>query len=78
MESYRIDIAAKKMAMEFLEHGIYQLQQMFMQQSLCSFCCLFDDENINTQSLQLRENGMYFAKFIGFLKTAAYMTKVEN
>jgi len=33
MESYRIDIAAKKMTMEFLEHGIYQLQQMFMQQS---------------------------------------------
>jgi hypothetical protein len=25
MESYRIDIAAKKMQMEFLEHGIYQL-----------------------------------------------------
>jgi hypothetical protein len=42
----------KEVAKEILTQS-----QMFMQQSLCSFCCLFDDENINTQSLQLREHG---------------------
>lgn len=41
----------KEVAKEILTQS-----QMFMQQSLCSFCCLFDDENINTQALQLREH----------------------
>jgi hypothetical protein len=43
----------KEVAKEILTQS-----QMFMQQSFCSFCCLFDDENINTQALQLRENGL--------------------
>lgn len=31
MESYRVDIANKAMEMEFLEHGIHQVQQIFIQ-----------------------------------------------
>ena len=33
MEGYRIDIQNKIMDQEFLEHGIYQIQQLVMQQS---------------------------------------------
>jgi 3-hydroxyisobutyrate dehydrogenase-like beta-hydroxyacid dehydrogenase len=31
---------------------------MFMHQAQCTFCCLFDDENINTQALQLKGHGL--------------------
>ena len=30
---------------------------MFMHQAHCSFSCLFDDENINTQAMHLRDHG---------------------
>lgn len=40
----------KEVAKEILTHA-----QMFMLQAQCHFCCLFDDENINTQLMQLRE-----------------------
>ncbi|RNA22134.1 atp-dependent rna helicase dbp2, partial [Brachionus plicatilis] len=39
----------KEVAKEILTHA-----QMFIHQSQCSYCCLFDDENINTQSVHLR------------------------
>jgi hypothetical protein len=45
----------KEVAKEILTHA-----QMFMLQAKCSFACLFDDENINTQAMQLRERGWLF------------------
>ncbi len=39
-----------------------------MHQAQCSFCCLFDDENINTQSLLLKENGMLIFFYYRMLK----------
>jgi ATP-dependent RNA helicase DDX5/DBP2 len=52
----------KEVAKEILTQS-----QMFMQQALVSFCCLFDDENINTQSIQLNERGnkmgLFFLSF---------------
>lgn len=43
----------KEVAKEILTHS-----QMFMHQAQCTFCCLFDDENINTQALQLKGHGL--------------------
>jgi superfamily II DNA/RNA helicase len=42
----------KEVAKEILTNA-----QMFMHQANCSFSCLFDDENVNTQVLHLRDNG---------------------
>ena len=47
----------KEVAKEILTHA-----QMFMLQAKCSFACLFDDENINTQAMQLRERGQFFCQ----------------
>lgn len=44
----------KEVAKEILTNS-----QMFIHQSQCSYCCLFDDENINTQSQHLRGRGIY-------------------
>lgn len=45
----------KEVAKEILTHS-----QMFMLQAQCTFCCLFDDENINSQLMTLRERGICF------------------
>jgi hypothetical protein len=42
----------KEVAKEVLSNA-----QMFIQQALCSFCCLFDDENITTQVLNMSQMG---------------------
>lgn len=42
----------KEVAKDILTHS-----QMFMHQAQCTFCGLFDDENINTQALQLNQYG---------------------
>jgi hypothetical protein len=44
----------KEVAKEILTHA-----QMFMLQAQCTFCCLFDDENINSQLMTLRERGIH-------------------
>jgi hypothetical protein len=49
----------KEVAKEILTHS-----QMFMHQAQCTFCCLFDDENINTQALQLSQLGLYLFLFL--------------
>jgi superfamily II DNA/RNA helicase len=43
----------KEVAKEILTHS-----QMFMHQAQSSFCCLYDDENINTQVAQLNQLGL--------------------
>ena len=43
----------KEVAKEIMTHS-----QMFMHQAQCTFCTLFDDENINTQSMQIRDIGI--------------------
>ena len=45
----------KEVAKEILTQS-----QMFIHQAQCTFSCLFDDENIATQALHLREHGRLF------------------
>jgi superfamily II DNA/RNA helicase len=53
----------KEVAKEIFTHA-----QMFILQAKCTLCCLFDDENINTQSQNLKDNGKIVFQNLAYVK----------
>ena len=56
---------------------ILTTSQMFMHQAHCKFSCLFDDENINTQVMHLRDHGKFSCLF-GLIKLLWTFTNIKK